>query len=108
MSTPVSYESLRRSLQTNAKAVIEAILEKTRTCQFFISYDNMNFYENIYNQKIFNRSTLVSYTAGYICFMKPRNGIKNANNSWKDQYIDQNQVDRKLFNQLKYQNFDLT
>lgn len=45
--TFVLYESLHRDLQANAKAVIKAILEKTRTCQFFILYNNMNFYENV-------------------------------------------------------------
>ncbi len=43
----VLYESFCRSLQANAKAVIEEILEKTQTRRFFISYNNMNFYENV-------------------------------------------------------------
>ena len=43
----VSYESLCCDLQANAKAVMEEILEKTQTQRFYISYNNMNFYENI-------------------------------------------------------------
>lgn len=67
---------------------MEAILEKIRTYQFFILYDNINFYENVYDQRIFNRNALISYIARYIYFMNPWNGIKNVNNSWKNQYID--------------------
>lgn len=108
MGTLVLYKCLRCGLQANVKAVIEAILEKSQTCQFFILYHNMNFYENVRYQRIFNCDTLITYTAKYICFMKPQNGIKNIDNSWKDQYIDQNQVDRRFVNQLKYQDFDFT
>ncbi len=107
MSLLVSYKSLRRSLQANAKAVMEEILEKTQTRQFFISYDNMNFYENVRDQRIYNCSSLISYTTGYICFMKTPNGIENPTNSWEDEYIDSSQVDRRLVNQLKESNFEL-
>lgn len=63
IGTFVSYKSLFHGSQTNTNTVIEAILEKTRTHQFFISYDIMNFYANIYNQKIFKRNAFVSYIA---------------------------------------------
>lgn len=90
MGTFILYKSLHCDFQANAKTVMEVILEKTRTRQFFISYDNMNFYENVFEQKIFNHSAPISYITRYICFMKPLNGIKNVNNSWEDQYIDWN------------------
>lgn len=102
MSIFVSYESLCRSLQANAKAVIEAILEKTQTRWFFISYDNMNFYKNIHDQRIFNRNGLINYTIRYIYFMKTSNSIENLGNSWENQYIDCSQIDRGLVNQLRY------
>lgn len=47
----------------------------------------MNFYRNIYDQRIFNYNALISYIAGYISFMKSRNNIKNETNSWKNQDI---------------------
>ncbi len=65
----VSYESIRRGLQVNATAVIEEIVEKTRFHRFFISYDNMDFYDNVRDQQLHNRSAIVNYTAGYICFI---------------------------------------
>lgn len=77
----VSYESFHHDLQANLKAIIKEILKKTQTRQFFILYDDINFYQNVCNQKIFNCSTLVSYIARYICFMKSLNGIENKNNS---------------------------
>lgn len=43
----VSYKFFCCGLQANAKAIIKEILEKIQTQQFFILYNNMNFYENI-------------------------------------------------------------
>ena len=90
MKTHVLYESLNCGLQANTKAVMEEILKKIQTRQFFISYNNMNFYKNVHNQRIFNRNALVSYTARYICFMKLQNGIENKDVSYEDEYIDRN------------------
>ncbi len=56
----VSYESLHHSRQANAKAVMEENLEKTQIRQFFILYDNINFYENFCDQRIYNRDSLIS------------------------------------------------
>lgn len=84
ISTLVSYESLRYGLQANAKVIMEAIMEKTKNCQFFISYDNINFYENVRNQRIFNCNALVNYIVGYICFIKIPNNIENPDHSRKD------------------------
>lgn len=53
---------------------------------------------------------MVSYTAGYICFIKILNSIENPTNScnsWEDEYIDSSQVDRKLVNQLSEKGFEL-
>lgn len=91
-----SYKSFRCGLQANAKAILEEILEKTQTQQFFILYDNMNFYENVYDQRIYNRSSLISYTAEYIYFIKTLNSIEDSTNSWKDEYIDSSQADKRL------------
>ncbi len=76
MSIIVSYESIWHGLQVNAAAVIEEIVEKTRFHRFFISYDNMNFYENVRDQQLYNRSVIVNYIARYICFIKPPKGGK--------------------------------
>lgn len=108
MGILVSYESIRCGLQTNAKTIMDIIVDKTRSSRFFISYDNMNFYENARDQRIFNRSSLVNYTAGYICFMKTPNMMEDMADSWEEQYIDSNQVDQKLVNELTNEDFDLS
>lgn len=87
---------------------MDSIIEKTRSQRFFILYDNMNFYENVRNQRLFNRSSLLNYTAGYICFMKTNHRIEDGADSWEEQYIDDSQIDRKLVNELKNEDFDLT
>ena len=74
MGIIVSYESIWRGLQVNAAAVMKEIVEKTRFNRFFISYNNMDFYKNVRDQQLHNRSAIVNYTAGYICFMKPPEG----------------------------------
>lgn len=71
MENIILYKSIRHSLQVNIKAVIEAILEKIKTYQFFILYSNIKNYKNNHDQKIFNCNTLVSYFIKYICFIKP-------------------------------------
>lgn len=87
---------------------MEAILEKTQNHQSFISYDNINFYKNVCDKQIFKRSTLISYNAGYISFMKTPNEIKNLDHSWENQYLDRTQIDKGLVNQLRNKNFELT
>lgn len=104
----VSYKSLRRGLQSNAKAIMDSIIEKTRSQRFFILFDNMNFYENVRNQRLFNRSSLLNYTAGYIGFMKTNHRIEDGADSWEEQYIDDSQIDQKLVNELRNKDFDLT
>lgn len=63
---------------------MDSIIKKTQSQQFFILYDNMNFYENIRNQRVFNCSTLLNYTMRYIYFIKINNHIENGVNSWKE------------------------
>lgn len=70
MGIVILYEFIRQNLQINAKAVIDEIIEKTQTKHFFTLYDNLNFYENVQNQQLYNWSAFFSYIANYICFMK--------------------------------------
>ncbi len=83
------------------------IAEKTRFHRFFISYDNMNFYEHVWDQRLHNRSAIVNYTAGYICFMKtPEEGRED--NTWLERYINSTKIDRRLVNTVVNKDFDLT
>lgn len=54
MGLLVSYESIRRALAANANAVEAELREKVQKYRFFISYDNMNFYEHVRDARIFN------------------------------------------------------
>ena len=83
----VLYESIWRGLQVNTIAVIEEIVEKTRFHRFFISYDNIDFYENVRDQRLHNQSAIVNYTFGYIYFMKSTEDGRE-DNTWLEHYID--------------------
>ena len=87
---------------------MDLIIEKTRSQQFFILYDNMNFYENVCNQRLFNCSSLLNYTARYIYFMKINHHIEDSADSWEKHHIDDSQIDWKLINKLRNKDFDLT
>ena len=60
---------------------MDSIIEKMRFQQFFILYENINFYKNIYNQKFFNYSTLLNYIVGYIYFIITNNYIEDSANN---------------------------
>ncbi|WP_375449348.1 hypothetical protein [uncultured Nostoc sp.] len=107
MGIIVSYKSIRCGLQVNAAAVMEEIVEKTRLHRFFISYDNMDFYENVRDQQIHNWSAILNYTAGYVCFIKTLEESRE-DDTWFERYIDSLQIDRRLVNTVANQDFDLT
>lgn len=46
MSLLVTYETVRRALQANARAINEELKTKAWERRFFLSFDNMNFYEH--------------------------------------------------------------
>ena len=93
-------------MQVNATAVIEEIIEKTRFHRFFISYDNIDFYKNVWDQQLHNWSAIINYTFGYICFMKPPEGGREYH-TWLERYIDSDQIDQRLVNTLTNEDFDL-
>lgn len=48
---------------------MRVLAERTQNERFFISYDNLNFYKNVRDQRSYNRAHQVNYTAGYVLFM---------------------------------------
>lgn len=86
---------------------MNSIIEKTQSHQFFILYDNMNFYENVCNQRLFNCNALLNYTTRYISFIKTNHYIKDDAESYKKLYINNSQIDRKLVNELINGDFNL-
>lgn len=47
------YKSIFCTLSANANIVEKKMRENILTCQFFILYNNMNFYEHVHNTCIF-------------------------------------------------------
>lgn len=43
--------------------------EQIKSQRFFIFYNNMHFYKNVFDQHLYNKTYIVNYTARYICFM---------------------------------------
>lgn len=101
----VSYETIRRALKVNAVAIKELAKRRILEERFFISYDNMNFYEHIRDQRLHNKGHQVNYTAGYLCFMPTDNS--NPETSWEDRYLDANQVNYNAVNDLTMEDFVL-
>lgn len=48
---------------------MKVLAERTQKERFFISYDNLNFYKHVRDQRSHNRAHQVNYTAGYVLFM---------------------------------------
>lgn len=84
----ILYESICRGLNINTKIVMDTIVEKIWTSQFFVLYNNINVYEHTCNQKIYNQNALLNYTIDYIYFIKILESIDNSNNTWIKQYIE--------------------
>ena len=69
MGFVVSSKTVCRTLQVNAQAISSRLKERMQSQQFFISYDNVNFYKKIRDQHLYNKTHIVNYTAGFVCFM---------------------------------------
>ena len=70
MSLIVLYKIVQQALNANGQAILRLLCEKVNVERFFLSYDNMNFYEKVQNQKVHNKNHQIVYTARYLCFMK--------------------------------------
>ena len=106
MGLLVSYESIRRALTSNAGAVEAQLREKVQKYRFFISYDNMNFYEHVRDARMSNRGAQINYSAGYICFIKPTDGVSNPR--WQNQYLSASLVDHTEVKYLRADDFILS
>ena len=85
MGLLVLYESICRAFTLNAGAVKAQLREKVRKYRFFILYENMNFYKHVRDARMSNWGAYINYIAGYICFIKPTNGVSNLR--WQNQYL---------------------
>lgn len=69
LGVSVSYESVIAALSANAAAVREMLRRRARLNTFFISFDNMVFYQSVKSHLMRNRQHQRHYTAGYIAFL---------------------------------------
>ncbi len=98
MGFVVSSETICRGLQVNARVILSRLKERAQTQRFFISYDNMNFYEKVRDQRLYNKAHIVNYTAGYVCFMNAADGSPLP-------HLNGNQVQREAFSSLVASDF---
>lgn len=50
------------------------IEERVKTQQFFISYNNMNFYKHVRSQCLYNKDHFHNYIVGDVCFINAPDG----------------------------------
>ena len=56
MGLVVSYKTVWQALNANRQVVLRMLCEKVNVERFFISYDNMNFYKKVQDQRIYNKN----------------------------------------------------
>ena len=65
----ISYESVNQALSANARAVRSMLRTRARVDPFFVSFDNMVFYQSVKSHLMRNRQHQKHYTAGYVAFL---------------------------------------
>ncbi len=70
MGLVVSYKTIWQALNANRQAVLRLLCERVNVERFFLSYNNINFYKKVQDQRVHNKNHQVAYTAGYIYFIK--------------------------------------
>ena len=66
----VSYETVVSALRRNGETSLKNLREEIRHRRFFVSFDNMNFFRNVRDQRMHNHAHQVNYTAGFVCVME--------------------------------------
>lgn len=66
----ITYESVNGALRANAVAMRNMVRKKAATQPFFVSFDNMVFYQRVKTHNMGNRQHQCHYTAGYISFLQ--------------------------------------
>ena len=72
MGLIILYKTVWQILNANKQAILRLFCKKVNVKQFFLSYDNINFYKKVQDQRIYNKYYQIAYTTGYICFMKDK------------------------------------
>ena len=70
LSISVLYETIISALRRNGEASLKQLSEEIRHRRFFVSFDNMNFFRNVRDQRVHNHAHQVNYTAGFVCVLE--------------------------------------
>src|SRR5271169_4688589 len=93
----VSYKSITKGMTGLAESAAE---ELHKFCaakpRFFISFDNMNIFARVRDQRLHNQSELLNYTAGYVAANRK---------SIEEQMFTSSAIDRSKFATLKSSDF---
>jgi len=104
----VSYETVTQALRGNSEGSHAKLIPLVNTSYFFISFDNMNLYQNIWDQHQHNRGHQVNYTAGYVYIMDCCNEHSNQLRvSCGCGFLPGDSIDHLLAMQRSYSDFDL-
>lgn len=90
----VSYETIRVILKFNASAVKTRLKELVWQDRFFLSFDNMNFYARVRDQRLHNKNRQINFTAGYICKMSTNAATDETN--WDQTWLAADQSQHAL------------
>lgn len=67
----------------------------------------MNFYEKSRNQRLHNKTALISYTEDYVCFINTLKSSDSSTNNCYKRYLGLDWVNRKAVNLLTNENLAL-
>ena len=73
MNFIILYKIVWQVFNANKQAILRILYEKVNVTQFFLFYNNINFYKKVQDQKVYNKNYQVVYITRYIYFMKHKN-----------------------------------
>lgn len=98
----ISYETVISALRRNGEASLKQLRKEIQHRRFFVSFDNMNFFQNVRDQRMHNHARQVNYTAGYVCIMECCGKQQCECGS-----LAAESIDRKAALALSFRDFDL-
>lgn len=116
MGLCISYKTICVALKEYAKEGELKIQDMIWQNEFFISFDNINFYKHTQDWRLHNKKYQLNYIAGYICLMDTGVDRKGFDGDTKNEaissnlklcYLDFNQVDLFALLRLKQEDFQL-
>lgn len=99
----IAYETVISALRRNGEAAITKLHGEIRHRRSFVSFDNMNFFHNVRDQRMHNHAHQINYTVGFVCIMKFCKKQQCECGS-----LPADSIDRKAALALSFEVFDLS